>query len=149
MQATIFNDSGALGCFLTNKNDTLDATISFQGNSYFVPAWSVSVLPDCKTEVFNTAKVLSILCFINQSIIPIIFTITLPFALFVQVTTQTTKMVKRTSIIEEEPLDLNWLWKPEDLKDAMMAKSSIVKSGLSEQIMVSGDASDYLWYMTR
>lgn len=58
-------------------------------------------------------------------------------------------MVKRSSIIEEEPLDLNWLWKPEDLKDAMMAKSSIVKSGLSEQIMVSGDASDYLWYMTR
>lgn len=79
MQATIFNDSGALGCFLTNKNDTLDATISFQGNSYFVPAWSVSVLPDCKTEVFNTAKVLSILCFIDRSIISIIFAITAYF----------------------------------------------------------------------
>lgn len=34
-----------------------DVTVSFQGAEYTVPGWSVSILPDCKTEVYNTAKV--------------------------------------------------------------------------------------------
>lgn len=35
-----------------------DAVVTFNGNSYHVPAWSVSILPDCKTVVFNSAQVL-------------------------------------------------------------------------------------------
>lgn len=38
-------------------NTTADALVNFQGNDYNVPAWSVSVLPDCNKEVYNTAKV--------------------------------------------------------------------------------------------
>jgi hypothetical protein len=34
-----------------------DATVNFNGNSYHLPAWSVSILPDCKNVVLNTAKV--------------------------------------------------------------------------------------------
>lgn len=34
-----------------------DKTVEFQNMSYHLPAWSVSILPDCKNVVFNTAKV--------------------------------------------------------------------------------------------
>jgi hypothetical protein len=34
-----------------------DKTVEFQNVSYHLPAWSVSILPDCKNAVFNTAKV--------------------------------------------------------------------------------------------
>jgi len=42
---------------LTNTNTTTDATVTFKGNTYNVPAWSVSILPDCQSEDYNTAKV--------------------------------------------------------------------------------------------
>lgn len=44
-------------CFLSNTNETTDATVNFQGTKYTIPAWSVSILPDCKNEAYNTAKV--------------------------------------------------------------------------------------------
>lgn len=31
--------------------------VVFRNVSYFLPAWSVSILPDCKNVAFNTAKV--------------------------------------------------------------------------------------------
>lgn len=43
--------------FLANVGTQSDATVNFNGNSYHLPAWSVSILPDCKNEVLNTAKV--------------------------------------------------------------------------------------------
>lgn len=33
---------------------TADITVNFQGTNYIVPAWSVSILPDCKNVVHNT-----------------------------------------------------------------------------------------------
>jgi Beta-sandwich domain in beta galactosidase len=44
-------------CFISNKNTSKDATVDLNGGKYFVPAWSVTLLPDCKTEAYNTAKV--------------------------------------------------------------------------------------------
>ncbi|KAI9177027.1 hypothetical protein LWI28_010110 [Acer negundo] len=54
--ATIYTTEDGSGCFLSNANTTTDATITFQGSGYVVrvPAWSVSIFPDCK---YNTAKV--------------------------------------------------------------------------------------------
>ena len=43
--------------FLANYDRKVDANVTFKGNSYFLPAWSVSILADCKNVVFNTAKV--------------------------------------------------------------------------------------------
>ena len=34
-----------------------DKDVIFMNRSYHVPAWSVSILPDCKNVAFNTAKV--------------------------------------------------------------------------------------------
>ncbi|KAL9268149.1 Beta-galactosidase 3-like protein [Drosera capensis] len=51
------NGSGACAAFLANKDDKNEAVVVFRNISYNLPAWSVSILPDCKNVVFNTAKV--------------------------------------------------------------------------------------------
>ncbi|KAL7098815.1 hypothetical protein ACP275_09G042400 [Erythranthe tilingii] len=43
--------------FLANYDSSSDATVTFRGKSYFLPAWSMSILPDCVNVIFNTAKV--------------------------------------------------------------------------------------------
>ncbi|KAK2393431.1 beta-galactosidase [Trifolium repens] len=42
--------------FLANTS-TSDATVTFNGNSYHLPGWFVSILPDCKNVVLNIAKI--------------------------------------------------------------------------------------------
>lgn len=57
-EADVFTDSsGACAAFISNMDDKNDKTVVFRNVSYHLPAWSVSILPDCKTVVFNTAKV--------------------------------------------------------------------------------------------
>ncbi|XP_024385672.1 beta-galactosidase 9 [Physcomitrium patens] len=50
------SSSGTCAAFLASW-DTNDSLVTFQGQPYDLPAWSVSILPDCKSVVFNTAKV--------------------------------------------------------------------------------------------
>lgn len=57
IQAHVYQGfNGTCAAFLASW-DTNDTTVVFQGVSYDLPAWSVSILPDCKSVVFNTAKV--------------------------------------------------------------------------------------------
>ncbi|XP_043704748.1 beta-galactosidase 10 isoform X3 [Telopea speciosissima] len=59
-EANVYADSsGECAAFLANMDEENDKIISFRNMSYDVPAWSVSILPDCKNEAFNTAKVRS------------------------------------------------------------------------------------------
>ncbi|KAK9163479.1 hypothetical protein Syun_004381 [Stephania yunnanensis] len=53
---TIYSYNGTTSCFFSNANQTTDTTISFQDNQFTIPAGSVSILPDCKTETYNIAK---------------------------------------------------------------------------------------------
>lgn len=60
LQADVYADaSGGCVAFLANIDDKNDKTVDFQNVSYKLPAWSVSILPDCKNVVYNTAKVMS------------------------------------------------------------------------------------------
>lgn len=59
-QTSVYKTGSACVAFLANTG-TNDATVTFNGNSYHLPGWSVSILPDCKSVVLNTAKV----CLIN------------------------------------------------------------------------------------
>ncbi|KAJ1693073.1 hypothetical protein LUZ63_009771 [Rhynchospora breviuscula] len=43
--------------FLTNIHRRMDATVKFRGINYFLPRRSISILPDCRTVVFNTQRV--------------------------------------------------------------------------------------------
>ncbi|CAD5194786.1 unnamed protein product [Musa acuminata subsp. malaccensis] len=104
------------GCFLTNANQSNDANATYNGNTYLVPSRSISILPDCEKEVYNTAKV----------------------------TTQTSLMVNKPV----KSTKLSWKWHSEIMEDTLNGKGSFSNESLLEQIMTTGDASDYLWYMT-
>ncbi|KAI9192258.1 hypothetical protein LWI28_020101 [Acer negundo] len=117
---TIYATEEGSGCFFGNANTTTDATITFQGSEYVVPAWSVSILPDCKNEEYNTAKV----------------------------NTQTSLMVKKSNEAEEEPASLKWVWRPEIIDGPVLeGKGKFAASKLIDQKQIN-DESDYLWYMT-
>jgi hypothetical protein len=58
LQADVYTDSsGACAAFIANIDDKNDKTVEFRNTSYHLPAWSVSILPDCRNVVYNTAKV--------------------------------------------------------------------------------------------
>ncbi|KAF3333442.1 beta-galactosidase 9 [Carex littledalei] len=48
---------GACAAFLSNYHQSSSARVIYNGLRYDLPAWSISILPDCKTAVFNTATV--------------------------------------------------------------------------------------------
>jgi hypothetical protein len=63
LQADVYTDqSGGCVAFLSNVDSEKDKVVTFQSRSYDLPAWSVSILPDCKNVAFNTAKVFDFLC---------------------------------------------------------------------------------------
>lgn len=96
--------------------------MSFLGKDYAVPAWSVSILPDCQNEAYNTAKV----------------------------NTQTSLMVKKPNQAEDQPAALQWLWRPENFDaTARLGKGHVSANKILDQKAAANDASDYLWYMTR
>ncbi|CAN7128411.1 unnamed protein product [Brassica rapa subsp. narinosa] len=119
--ATIYKTEKGSSCFFGNGNENSDATISFQGESYVVPAWSVTILPDCKNEAYNTAKI----------------------------TTQTSMMVKKSNEAENIPSTLKWSWRLENMDNFLLkGKGESTQTQLFDQKVVTNDQSDYLWYMT-
>uniref|UniRef100_A0A2N9I5M6 Beta-galactosidase n=1 Tax=Fagus sylvatica TaxID=28930 RepID=A0A2N9I5M6_FAGSY len=115
----INNATGQRFCFLSNVN-LEDANVDLQKDGkYAVPAWSVSILDGCNKEIYNTAKV----------------------------NTQTSVMVK-ISDGAKNSAKLSWTWVSESLMDTLSGKGSFTDTKLLEQKEATGDASDYLWYMT-
>nr|ACC60981.1 beta-galactosidase 1 precursor [Petunia x hybrida] len=49
--------SGACAAFLANNDPNSFATVAFGNKHYNLPPWSISILPDCKHTVYNTARV--------------------------------------------------------------------------------------------
>ncbi|XP_010558976.1 PREDICTED: beta-galactosidase 15-like [Tarenaya hassleriana] len=127
--ATVYSYKGKSVCFLANVYQE-DKDITVQGTTYRVPGWSVSILPDCETEVYNTAKV----------------------------NAQTSVMVKKTNGEDDDNYEgnpfggLNWVWR--DDKPVGLSKSGHVRGSLmmSHSLLdqkIANDTSDYLWYITR
>ncbi|XP_061374609.1 beta-galactosidase 1 isoform X1 [Gastrolobium bilobum] len=57
-EAHVFKSkSGACAAFLANYNPQSYATVAFGNLHYNLPPWSISILPDCKHTVYNTARV--------------------------------------------------------------------------------------------
>ncbi|XP_045803623.1 beta-galactosidase 13-like [Trifolium pratense] len=52
-------EANICAAFITNNHTTEPATINFRGSNYFLPPHSISVLPDCKTVVYNTQSIVS------------------------------------------------------------------------------------------
>ncbi|KAL3511690.1 hypothetical protein ACH5RR_024407 [Cinchona calisaya] len=57
-EAHVFKSkSGACAAFLANYNTQSFAKVVFGSMHYNLPPWSISILPDCKNTVYNTARV--------------------------------------------------------------------------------------------
>ncbi|KAK3195414.1 hypothetical protein Dsin_026724 [Dipteronia sinensis] len=57
-QAHVFSSkSGHCAAFLSNYNRNSTLRMTFNRKHYDLPPWSISILPDCKNVVFNTANV--------------------------------------------------------------------------------------------
>lgn len=50
------NETEQCAAFISNS-DPSNATVQFNGRSYDLPGWSISVLPDCVNVAFNSAKI--------------------------------------------------------------------------------------------
>ncbi|XP_019444794.1 PREDICTED: beta-galactosidase 3-like isoform X1 [Lupinus angustifolius] len=107
--------SGDCAAFLSNYDTKSYARVMFNNMHYNLPPWSISILPDCRNAVFNTAKV------------------------GVQ-TSQMQMLPTNTQMFSWESFD-------EDVS-SMDDSSAITVFGLLEQINVTRDTSDYLWYIT-
>ncbi|XP_028765341.1 beta-galactosidase 5 [Neltuma alba] len=115
-QAHVFSSgTGACAAFLANYHSKSSARVTFNNNHYDLPRWSISILPDCRKEVFNTANV--------------------------RVQTSQAQMVPTNSKL------FSWETYDEDLSSPAEI-SGITAAGLLEQINVTRDTSDYLWYIT-
>ncbi|CAN1249628.1 Beta-galactosidase 8 [Linum perenne] len=120
VEATAYKSGSLCAAFLANTGKT-DRTVSFWNNSYLLPAWSVSILPDCKSVAFNTAKVILLSFEINSITVVPSFT--------------------RTSIKDASS---GWSWIDEPV--GITKDNAFTKPGLQEQINTTADQSDYLWY---
>ncbi|KAL5999502.1 Beta-galactosidase 3 [Asimina triloba] len=115
-QSHVFSsEAGGCAAFLANYNPNSVARVMFNNMHYSLPPWSISILPDCRNVVFNTAKV----------------------------GVQTSQMQMSAG----DTHLLSWETYDEDVS-ALEDNSLITSVGLLEQINVTRDTSDYLWYIT-
>ncbi|XP_048431228.1 beta-galactosidase 3-like [Pyrus x bretschneideri] len=115
-QAHVYtSESGDCSAFLSNHDSNSAARVMFNNMHYNLPPWSISILPDCRNVVFNTAKV----------------------------GVQTSQMQMLPTNI---PM-LSWESYDEDLT-SLDDSSTLTVPGLLEQINVTRDSTDYLWYIT-
>jgi hypothetical protein len=61
LQAHVFRSPSGCAAFLANYNYNAYAKVVFNNEHYNLPPWSISILPDCKNVVYNTATVSFIL----------------------------------------------------------------------------------------
>ncbi|KAI3762803.1 hypothetical protein L1987_53244 [Smallanthus sonchifolius] len=57
--AYVYEGQGSCAAFLSNFELTSAVRVVFNNRHYKLPPWSISILPDCKNVVFNTAKVVT------------------------------------------------------------------------------------------
>ncbi|KAL3835327.1 hypothetical protein ACJIZ3_010063 [Penstemon smallii] len=125
-EADVYEDpTGACTAFISNMDDKNDKTVVFRNTSYYLPAWSVSILPDCKNVVFNTAKVGS-----QTSVVEMIPTDLQPSA------TSPNKDLKGVQ------------WDVFVEKAGAWDTADFTKNGLVDHINTTKDTTDYLWYTT-
>lgn len=120
------NGKDICAAFLANIDNKADATVHYNGQSYHLPAWSVSILPDCKNVVYNTAQ-------INA-----------------QTSMMTNSVVAR--VLEAAKASLNVLsglvWETHEEPIGSWGNNSFTATDFLDQINTTKDTTDYLWYST-
>ncbi|GAV67484.1 LOW QUALITY PROTEIN: Glyco_hydro_35 domain-containing protein, partial [Cephalotus follicularis] len=115
-QAYVYTSkTGDCASFLSNYDTKSIARVLFNNMHYNLPPWSISILPDCRNVVFNTANV--------------------------GVQTSQLEMLPTYTVM--------LLWESYDENISSLDDNlTLTSNGLLEQINVTRDMSDYLWYIT-
>ncbi|KAH9696365.1 Beta-galactosidase 3 [Citrus sinensis] len=115
-EAHVFSsESGQCAAFLSNYHTESAARVTFNNKQYNLPPWSISILPDCKNIIFNTANV--------------------------------TGQRSHVQMLPTNVTFHSWETFNEDVF-SLEDDSTITTVGLLEQLNVTRDTSDYLWYST-
>ncbi|OIV98111.1 hypothetical protein TanjilG_25976 [Lupinus angustifolius] len=119
VEADVYTDtSGACAAFIANVDDKNDKTVKFRNASYYLPAWSVSILPDCKNVVFNTAKV----------------------------TSHTGVVAMTPAELKQSGKGVKWSVFKENA--GIWGNTDFVQNGFVDHVNTTKDTSDYLWHTT-
>ncbi|KAG6534969.1 hypothetical protein ZIOFF_008883 [Zingiber officinale] len=114
------DQSGGCVAFLANVDEQEDKSITFRNVTYSVPPWSVSILPDCKNVVFNTAMVKS--------------------------QTSVVEMVPENLKVYSNSSFGSGAWQVYMEKVGLWDKPDFVLFGLEDHINITKDTTDYLCF---
>lgn len=119
-------EPGLCAAFLSNSDAHSDTTVNFQGLTYNLPAWSVSILPDCKNVAFNTAKI-NVQSNSATLIAPRL------------------KLGSSNKLLNQKmEQSISWETFQENFGD--LGNAQFQRQGLLEHISTTKDTTDYLWY---
>ncbi|XP_074269405.1 putative beta-galactosidase [Silene latifolia] len=113
-EAHVYSSKSGCAAFLANYDPKWSVKVTWSGMEFELPAWSISILPDCKKEVYNTARVSAPK--VHSKMTPVI------------------NGFSWQSYIDQTP--------------TADSGSSFTEKKLYEQLNMTWDKSDYLWYMT-
>ncbi|KAH9602020.1 hypothetical protein KSS87_003555, partial [Heliosperma pusillum] len=124
--ADVYTDaSGGCAAFLSNSDNKTDRIVQFRNTTFNLPAWSVSILPDCKNVEFNSAKVRS-----QSSVVDMV-----PEELQSSVLLPNTDMkALQWEVFVENP--------------GMWGEPDFSITGFVDQINITKDTTDYMWLTT-
>lgn len=129
-----YENQSRCSAFLANIDERKAADVTFRGQTYNLPPWSVSILPDCRNTVFNTAKVAA-----QTSIKMVDFDL----PLFSNISVHQQFMVHN----EVSYISKSWMTVKEPI--GVWSENAFTVQGILEHLNVTKDYSDYLWYITR
>ncbi|CAM8905593.1 unnamed protein product [Rhodiola kirilowii] len=129
---TSFGSGSKCAAFLANIDERKEARVTFLGQVYDLPPWSVTILADCRQAVFNTAKVGT------QTSIK---TVESKLPLMLSASPQ------KSIIPIKAPVFESWTTWKEPIE--IWSESSLTVKGILEHLNVTKDHSDYLWHFTR
>eukprot|EP00850_Spirogloea_muscicola_P012150 SM000077S21624 [mRNA] locus=s77:489374:494833:- [translate_table: standard] len=135
--------------FLSNKG-MQPANVTFNGEEYELPAWSVSVLPDCRNVSFNTAKVLGQTTTMKPFAVVPLATVAAEDRRVLLACTNCNLSLHQTAskeaVAQDQSLSFDWSWRSEPL--GVWGKA-VEQQRLLEQLLLTRDTTDYLWYTTK
>ncbi|BFG15416.1 hypothetical protein CerSpe_016900 [Prunus speciosa] len=134
LNITWYGTQISCSAFLANIDEHKAASVTFLGQKYNLPPWSVSILPDCRNVVFNTAKVGA------QTTIK---SVEFDLPLYSGISTRQQLITKNEDLF----ITKSWMTVKEPI--SVWSENNFTVQGILEHLNVTKDLSDYLWHITR
>lgn len=129
----VLEGASVCAAFLANIDTSSAIMVQFNGKTFELPPWSVSILPDCKNVAFNTAKVSAQTSLIRMEKVSQLHNILRPI------------QWKEHGGFQND--DLSWEFYSEPI--GMWSSRGFTTTTLLEHLNLTKDSTDYLWYICR